>query len=31
MLAAFANAPEGLNVYNELSNPTNMTLDGGTF
>ena len=31
MLAAFTNAPESLNVYNELTAPTNMSLDGGTF
>ena len=31
MLSAFNNAPESLNVYTELTTPTNMTLDGGTF
>jgi hypothetical protein len=31
MLSAFQNAPEGMNVYTELTSPTNMTLDGGTF
>ena len=31
MIAAFNNAPESLNVYSELTTPTAMTLDGGTF
>ena len=31
MLSAFNNAPESLNVYTELTTPSNMTLDGGTF
>ena len=31
MLAAFSSAPEGLNIYTELTTPTNMILDGGTF
>lgn len=31
MLAAFSTAPEGVNVYTQLTAPTDMTLDGGTF
>ncbi len=31
ILDAFANASEDLNIASELTNPTNMTLDGGSF
>jgi len=31
MIAAFSTTPESLNVYTQLTAPTDMTLDGGTF
>jgi phage-related tail fiber protein len=31
MLAAFNTTPESVNIYSQITNPTSMTLDGGTY